>query len=148
MTVDVSSTSIEWARRNLERIGADPTRHEQSVSDVFEFLVKEKARTRRWDLVVLDPPSFSTTKRSVFSAESEFVRLASMSMSVLRPGGILLACTNHRGISRAKFRRFLHEAARAANVHVMQMKDLPDPVDFPPPPGDECHLKSLLVTTS
>jgi 23S rRNA (cytosine1962-C5)-methyltransferase len=148
MSVDVSSTSIEWARRNLERIGADPTRHEQSVSDVFEFLVKEKARTRRWDLVVLDPPSFSTTKRSVFSAESEFVRLASMSMSVLRPGGILLACTNHRGISRAKFRRFLHEAARAANVHVMQMKDLPDPVDFPPPPGDECHLKSLLVTTS
>jgi 23S rRNA (cytosine1962-C5)-methyltransferase len=148
MTVDVSSTSIAWARRNLDRVAADPTRHEVVVSDVFEFLVKEKARTRRWDIVVLDPPSFSTTKRSVFSAESEFVRLATMSMSVLKPGGALLACTNHRGISHAKFRRFLHEAARAAGVEVAQMKDLPDPVDFPPPVGEECHLKTLLVTTS
>jgi 23S rRNA (cytosine1962-C5)-methyltransferase len=147
MTVDVSATVVEWARRNLDRVGADPARHEVSVSDVFEFLVKEKARTRRWDLVVLDPPSFSTTKRSVFSAESEFVRLATMSLSVLRPGGMLLACTNHRGISRAKFRRFLHEAARSASVQVVQMKDLPDPVDFPPAPGGECHLKTLLVTT-
>jgi 23S rRNA (cytosine1962-C5)-methyltransferase len=148
MTVDVSPASIAWAQRNLARVGADPARHEVSVSDVFEFLVKERARTRRWDLVVLDPPSFSTTKRSVFSAESEFVRLATMSMSVLRPGGSILACTNHRGISRAKFRRFLHEAARTAHVHVAQMKDLPDPVDFPAPPGGECHLKTLLVTTS
>ena len=146
MTVDVSASALEWARRNLERVGADAKKHEIAVSDVFDFLVKERASTRRWDFVVVDPPSFSTTKSSVFSAESEFVRLGALCFGVLKPGGQLLACTNHRGILTVKFRRYLHEAAREAKVTVKQMKALPTPADFPPAPGHESHLKTLLIT--
>ena len=57
-----------------------------------------------------------------------------------------MSTTNHRGIARGKFRRFLHDAAREASREVLQMKDLPDPVDFPPEPGTGCHLKSVLVS--
>jgi 23S rRNA (cytosine1962-C5)-methyltransferase len=45
-----------------------------------------------------------------------------------------------------RLRRHLHEAARLAGRTVTQMKDLPDPSDYPPEPGRECHLKSILVT--
>jgi 23S rRNA (cytosine1962-C5)-methyltransferase len=64
----------------------------------------------------------------------------------VRPGGKLLACTNHRGISIGQLRKRLHSAARAAGREVTQMKNLACPADFPPPPGEDAHLKTVLVS--
>jgi 23S rRNA (cytosine1962-C5)-methyltransferase len=145
-TVDVSPGSMAWARHNLEAIGTDLTKHTLIEADAIPWLKSSIAKGERFDLIVLDPPSFATTKKTRFSAASDYRSLAALALSALAPGGKLLACTNHRGIARAKFRRFLHEAAREAAREVGQMKDLPDPVDFPPEPGSEPHLKSVLVT--
>ncbi|WP_437524277.1 class I SAM-dependent methyltransferase [Sorangium sp. So ce726] len=146
VTVDVSRGVVAWARDNLAAIGADPAAHVVVEADVFPWLKAAAQSDRRFDLVVLDPPSFATTKKSRFSAASDFSALAALAFRVLAPGGRLLACTNHRGIARARFRRHLHEAAREAGCDVVQMKDLPDPVDFPSEPGAESHLKSVLAS--
>lgn len=146
VTVDVSRGVVAWARDNLAAIGADPAAHVVVEADVFPWLKAAAQSGRRFDLVVLDPPSFATTKKSRFSAASDFGALAALAFRVLAPGGRLLACTNHRGIARARFRRHLHEAAREAGCDVVQMKDLPDPVDFPSEPGAESHLKSVLAS--
>ncbi|XXX74386.1 class I SAM-dependent methyltransferase [Sorangium sp. So ce134] len=146
VTVDVSRGAVAWARENLDAIGADPAAHVVVEADVFPWLKAAAQAGRRFDLVVLDPPSFATTKKSRFSAASDFGALAALAFRLLAPGGRLLACTNHRGIARAKFRRHLHEAAREAGCDVVQMKDLPDPVDFPGEPGMEPHLKSVLAS--
>ena len=69
-----------------------------------------------------------------------------LAAALVAPNGKLLACTNHRGIRLATLRKKLHDAARKAAREVAQMKNLPPPVDFPPPPGEEPHLKSVLVT--
>ena len=58
----------------------------------------------------------------------------------------MLACTNHRGIPFRKFRKQMHEAGRLAKRTVVQIKDLPDPPDFPSPPGVDPQLKSVLIT--
>jgi 23S rRNA (cytosine1962-C5)-methyltransferase len=145
-TVDVSRSAIAWARENLDAVSADRAAHVALEADVFPWLKAAAQSGRRFDLILLDPPSFATTKKSRFSAASDFGALAALAFRVLAPGGRLLACTNHRGIARARFRRHLHEAAREAGFRVAQMKDLPDPVDFPPDPGSEPHLKSVLVT--
>ncbi|NUO54623.1 MAG: hypothetical protein HOV80_37765 [Polyangiaceae bacterium] len=145
-TVDVSQTVLAWAERNLARIGKAPPDHTVVESDVFGFLDRAQKRGDNWDVAVLDPPSFSTTKKRTFSAESDYADLAARTLSVLAPGGRLLACTNHRGIRMGRFRKMLHEATRRAGVHAAQMKDLPAPVDFPPSPGEEPHLKSVLLT--
>lgn len=145
VTVDVSRGALAWARRNLDAVGADPGAHACVEADVIAWL-RARAKTERFELVLLDPPSFSTTKTSRWSAASDYPELAALCFATLAPGGRMLACTNHRGIVRMKLRRQLHEAARAAGREVKQMKDLPDPVDFPPEPGEEAHLKSLLVT--
>ncbi|WP_437731643.1 class I SAM-dependent methyltransferase [Sorangium sp. So ce1335] len=146
VTVDVSRGAIAWARDNLDAIGADPAAHVVVEADVFPWLRAAAQAGQRFDLIVLDPPSFATTKKSRFSAASDFGALAALAFRLLAPGGRLLACTNHRGIARARFRRHLHEAAREAGCDVVQMKDLPDPVDFPSEPGTESHLKSVLAT--
>ena len=148
MTVDVSAGVIAWARQNLEGIGADPAQHIALEADALPWLKSAVIKGDRFDLVLLDPPSFATTKKSRFSAEDDYRSTAAAALRVLAPGGRLLACTNHRGIPRIKFRRFLHEAARDADRTVTQLKDLPDPIDFPAEPGAEPHLKSVLVTLS
>jgi 23S rRNA (cytosine1962-C5)-methyltransferase len=146
VTADVSAGAIAWARRNLEAVAADPACHVLREVDVIPWLDRMAPREEPFDLVLLDPPSFATTKHSRFSAESDYRALAARAMRVLAPGGRLLACTNHRGVPRVKLRRSLHEAARDGAREVVQMKDLPDPEDFPPEPGREPHLKCVLVT--
>lgn len=145
-TVDVSRSVLEWARRNLDAIGADPKSHTLIETDALVWLKSAARGKDRYDLVILDPPSFATTKQTRFSAENDYRSTAALAMGVVAPGGRLLACTNHRGIVRAKLRRYLHEAAREAGRTVAQMKDLPAPVDFPPEPGREPAMKSVLVT--
>lgn len=146
VTVDVSPGACAWARRNLDAIGADPAAHEIIEADVLPWLERAAPRGELFDLACLDPPSFATTKQSRFSAGSDYRRVAALTMRALAPGGRLLACTNHRGIPRPKLRRYLHEAARDAGREVVQMRDWPDPEDYPPAPGHEPHLKSVLVT--
>jgi 23S rRNA (cytosine1962-C5)-methyltransferase len=146
LTLDVSPGALLWARKNLDAIGADPALHRTLDADALLWLRSAEKSPERFDLIFLDPPSFATTKKTRFSAESDYRGLAAAALRLLAPGGKLLACTNHRGIAKIRFRRFLHEAAREAGRAVAQMKDLPDPLDFPAEPGAEVHLKSVLVT--
>ncbi len=148
VTVDVSANVLAWARENLDALSADPKLHTCIDVDALAWLERVAPKGEPFDIVCLDPPSFATTKHSRFSAESDYQKLAALALRVVAPGGVLLACTNHRGIPRPKLRRKLHEAARDAGRQVVQMKDLPDPVDYPPEPGLECHLKSVLVRLS
>src|SRR6202042_3039595 len=100
-------------------------------------------RRERHDLVILDPPSYSNTKKRRFVAETDYADLAAAALPLLRPGGKLLACVNPRGISPAKFRRAIFDAGRKAKVELAQVKALPTPGDFPLPPGESSHLKSV-----
>jgi 23S rRNA G2069 N7-methylase RlmK/C1962 C5-methylase RlmI len=62
-SVDLSKTYLEWARENLALNNADDARHETIHADVREFLADAKRAGRRWDLCIVDPPTFSNSKR-------------------------------------------------------------------------------------
>ena len=147
ITVDNSGVALRAAERNLALSGCDRSHHELHRSAAQRWLERRacKPQSERFDLIILDPPSFSTTKRSTFRAARDYPTLAAAALRCLAPGGRLLACTSHRGIVRAKFRRQLSDGARRAGREVLEMHDLPDPIDFPPAPGRECHLKSVLM---
>lgn len=145
LTVDVSRSVLEWAQKNLDRIGADPAKHRVLEADVMKWLEVSAKKDGPFDIVILDPPSFATTKQSRFSAESDYKKLAAMAIRVLSPGGRLLACTNHKGIGHGKFRRVLQEAAGEAGRTITQMKDWPDPEDVPAEPGKDIQLKTVFV---
>lgn len=147
LSVDASARALAWGRENLERAGLAAEAHRLEVGDVFEVLAR-LAGTQPFDLVVLDPPTYSTTRTSRWKSGGDWRRLAAAALRVLAPGGRLLACSNDRRLGLQKLRRHLHEAAREARAGVAQMKDLACPSDFPPPFGEEPHLKSVLVTLS
>lgn len=143
VSVDASAVALERGQAGLAHAGV-AGEHAMVADDCFSWLERAARRGERWDLVILDPPSYSTTKRGRFVADSDYVDLAAAALRILSPGGRLLACTNHRGISVARFRKVLFDAARAAGRDVTQVKDLPAPSDFPHV-GDP-HTKSALVT--
>jgi 23S rRNA (cytosine1962-C5)-methyltransferase len=126
-------------------VGLDPRAHQFVADDAFSWLKRALKKPERYDLAILDPPSYSSTKRGRFVAETGYAELAAETMRVLGPGAELLACTNHRGIRTAKFRRVLFDAARLAEREVVQVKDLPPPSDYPAPVGAESHLKAVWV---
>jgi 23S rRNA (cytosine1962-C5)-methyltransferase len=145
-SVDASAVALGRGQANFTRAGVPLAGHAFVADDVFAWLARAKARSERYDIMVLDPPSFSTTKQTTFTAVGGYVDLAAQALLLLAPGGVLLACANHRKMVRAKFRRYLHEAAHAAGRKVAQLKDLADPADFPAAVGSESHLKSALLT--
>jgi 23S rRNA (cytosine1962-C5)-methyltransferase len=152
VSVDASVVALTRGRDNLSNAvnaGAlEGGTHSFVADDVFAWLARASRHRERFDLVVLDPPSYSTTRRGRFVADVDYSALAAAALAVLAPRGRLLACTNHRGISPSRFRRILFDGGRSANRQVAQVKDLPPPSDFPVPPGGDPHTKSVLLTLS
>jgi 23S rRNA (cytosine1962-C5)-methyltransferase len=147
VSVDASVAALERGRANMEHAGVGPLEaHAFVADDAFAWLARAARHRERFDLVVLDPPSYSTTKRGRFVADSDYADLAAAALAILAPDGKLLACTNHRGITPSRFRRILFDAARRAGRDAAQVKDLAEPPDFPAAPGDGPHMKSALVS--
>jgi len=146
VSVDSSKGPLEWGQKNLDANGLLGTSHQMITDDALVWLKHAAKRSDRYDLILLDPPSYATTKSSRFSAADDYPALAARALALLTPGGSMLACTNHRGISTRKFRKQLHESGRLAGTTIAQLKDLPCPLDFPAAMGVEPQLKSLLVT--
>jgi 23S rRNA (cytosine1962-C5)-methyltransferase len=147
VSVDASAAALERGRANLAHAGVlDGRDHAFSADDAFNWLGRAGKHGDRFDLIVLDPPSYSTTKRGRFVADVDYAALAAQTLQLLAPGGRLLACTNHRGISPGRFRRILFDAGRVAKVGLSQVKDLPVGLDYTVPPGGEPHMKAVLVT--
>ncbi len=146
VSVDAAKPALDRGERGLKHAGLAGDHHAFVVDDAVAWLDVAKRKKDRFDLVILDPPSYSTVGKSRFSTSGgDYRPLAARAMAVVANGGYLLACSNHRQTVQAKLRRLLHEAARDAGRKVAQMKDLPPPIDFPPPFGREPHLKSILV---
>ena len=97
-SVDLSKTYLEWAGRNLTENGLDLRRHELVHADVRDFLRDAAARGARWDLAVVDPPTFSNSKRMdyVFDVERDHGALLVETARVMAPGGAIWFSTNKR----------------------------------------------------
>jgi 23S rRNA (cytosine1962-C5)-methyltransferase len=103
-TVDLSHTYLEWAGRNLALNGyAAHADHALVRADCLEFLDGLARRTPRYDLVILDPPTFSNSKSmsGSFSVSRDHPTLLTQCHAVLRPGGVLYFSTNCRGFQLA-----------------------------------------------
>jgi 23S rRNA (cytosine1962-C5)-methyltransferase len=94
-SVDLSASYCQWARRNLQLNGFDdPRQHQVIESDVFAFLAQCK---QRYALAVVDPPSFSASKKMQgrFEVQRDHVRLLDAVKGVLSPGGQIYFSTNY-----------------------------------------------------
>jgi 23S rRNA (cytosine1962-C5)-methyltransferase len=148
VSVDASLAALERGRAGFALAGIELGREHAFVGeDAFAWLARIVNKPEeRFDLVILDPPSYSSTKKRRFVAEDDYDELVALAAAVVAPGGRILACCNLRAMSRSRLRRLVHEGARAAKREVVQLKDLPDAPDFPGAGGRDPHMKSVLLT--
>lgn len=106
VTVDLSNTYLDWAEDNLALNGLADARHTLTRADVLPWLEAQRDEPDRYDLIVCDPPSFSTSKRmsGSFNVQRDHPRLLAAIRAVMAPGGVLYFSTNFLGFE-------FHEAA-------------------------------------
>jgi 23S rRNA (cytosine1962-C5)-methyltransferase len=99
LSVDRSESAVNWARDNFKLNGLALETNLLAQQDAFVFLKKARLGDLRFDLAVVDPPSFSTTRgrRTDFDLAQDHPRLLRGVVEVLRPGAILIFSTNHQG---------------------------------------------------
>jgi 23S rRNA (cytosine1962-C5)-methyltransferase len=98
VSVDLSNTYCQWARRNWELNAMDPVRHQIVRGDVFGWLREAQQKGSVFDLIVLDPPSFSNSKRmqGILDIQRDHPALIGQCLSLLSEGGELFFSTNLR----------------------------------------------------
>jgi 23S rRNA (cytosine1962-C5)-methyltransferase len=147
VSVDLAHRALELARENFRLNRLDPARHAFEQADALAWLARARREKQRYDLVVLDPPSFATkADGAAWNVAKGYAVAAERALAVLAPGGRLLAITNHRKTSLGRLRRTLREAAARAGVSVAKLKDLPPVFDCPDGPDGPVPSKSVLVT--
>ena len=140
-TLDLSQPYLDWAKRNLCHNSLDPDAHHFCKGDTFHWLRRFAKQGRRFDGIVLDPPTFSRDEKGkVFRVENDFGELAALAVETLAPGGWLLCSTNFRGMTPAGFERLI----TAALPRSMMARHAPMPPDF----TDIPYLKSLWLTAT
>jgi 23S rRNA G2069 N7-methylase RlmK/C1962 C5-methylase RlmI len=98
LSVDLSPTYLDWAAANLAANRIDPRRHQLRQGDVRTVLDELAAARARFDLAIVDPPTFSASKRmtGTFDVQRDHPALLAAVARLMAPGGVLWMSTNHR----------------------------------------------------
>jgi 23S rRNA (cytosine1962-C5)-methyltransferase len=148
LSIDLSARALARARENFALNGLSGS-HRFLKEDALAWLERARRKQPRFDLIVLDPPSFATIgKGETFSVSRGYGRLAENALALLAPGGTLLAVTNHRKTTEAALRRTLAAAAQAADRTVTALKSLPAGRDCPSGEHGAEPSKSVLVSVA
>lgn len=107
--VDLAKRSHEIAKSNyaLNKIESDA--HEFIANDVFAFLKEAEKNEYKYDLIIIDPPSFSNSSHGAFSSEKGLGRLIEASTGVAQKNALFIISTNNSRISLEKFRKIVSE---------------------------------------
>jgi 23S rRNA (guanine2445-N2)-methyltransferase / 23S rRNA (guanine2069-N7)-methyltransferase len=123
-SVDLSAVYLDWARRNMERNGLrEGPRHRLLRADCLRWL--REAPPGGFDLIFLDPPTFSTSKRmgeGILDVQRDHLALIRGAMRLLEPDGVLVFSTN--------FRRFRLDRSALADLRVEDITRQTIPRDF------------------
>lgn len=148
-SLDLSKKYLEWGHRNFVLNGIDPAAHDFIYGDTFDWLRRFAKKGRLFDVVILDPPTFSQSKETgIFRVEKDFGRLTTTALSVLKPGGVLLASSNAADWMPENFVAAVLDAITGARRKVLKQHYVPQPLDFPISRGEPAYLKTLWVQVS
>ena len=126
--VDVSESAVEMARRNAVLNGLED-RMDFLAADVFELLPRLCEERAKYDLVILDPPAFTKSRRTIRSAERGYREINYRAMRLLPRGGYLATCSCSHFMESENFEYMLKNAAKDANVRLREVevrKQAPD----------------------
>ena len=128
--VDVSESAVEMARANAERNGVFDIM-DCVAANVFDLLPQLEKEPRKYDFIILDPPAFTKSRKTVANAITGYKEINYRAMKLLPRGGLLATCSCSHFATEEKFAAMLHSAARDAGVQLRQIEARQQACDHP-----------------
>lgn len=129
-TVDLAKPAIKLAIENWDYAGLPTDNHEAISVDAFDFLEKTN---KKWDLIILDPPSFAPNQASVEKATNAYIKLFTLGAKCVNQNGMIAfsSCSSH--ISEIKLLEIIQQAVSNARKTATVLKIGNQPIDHPYP---------------
>jgi 23S rRNA (cytosine1962-C5)-methyltransferase len=113
-TVDIAQPALATARRNFQLNHLSLDQAGFHATDAIAFLDEAARRTKRWDIVISDPPSFAPSRRALPAARRAYAHLHRLAATVVAPGGLLCAASCSSHFPRDEFLPSVEQGAAAA----------------------------------
>ena len=129
--VDVSESAVDLARENVRRNGLEGV-VDCVAANVFDLLpALEEKGGRPYDFIILDPPAFTKSRKTVDAAARGYKEINYRAMKLLPRGGYLATCSCSHFMENERFVRMLRSAARDAGVQLRQIEARQQAPDHP-----------------
>ncbi|MFJ6267706.1 class I SAM-dependent rRNA methyltransferase [Lysinibacillus xylanilyticus] len=133
----VKTTSVDVAKRSLAKTieqfsvnNIDYESQDIKVMDVFNYFKYAQRHNLKFDLVVLDPPSFARTKERTFSTAKDYPKLLVDTIAITEKNGIIVASTNNASFGMKKFKSFIDQAFKESKTAYKIVEEHSLPKDF------------------
>jgi 23S rRNA (cytosine1962-C5)-methyltransferase len=133
----VKTTSVDLASRSLGKTteqfrinDIEPSEHAIVVEDVFKYFKYAVRKELKFDMVILDPPSFARSKKFTFSASKDYKSLLKEALAITEKQGIIVASTNCSTFNMNKFKGFIDSAFKEMNKRYELLEAFSLPCDF------------------
>lgn len=150
--VDVSAKPHARARRNFALNGMSEERADLITGDAMKTLARFEDRGRDFDLVIIDPPAFASATKGgkTWSASKDYGELVSSCLSVMAPGGVLVAVSSTHKVTQADFDLSLADGAMQAGRELSIVERVSLGWDLPVAPGfpEANYLKCAVAIAS
>lgn len=146
-SVDISAQALDLAVQNAA-LNESSGIHRTMAGDAFDILAQLVKKRRRFDIVVIDPPSLAKSGKEVPLAKKKYAQLANLGASLTKPGGLLLLASCSSRVSEEEFKQVhrdaFHQSGAGYILEDFTTHDADHPVLFP----EGAYLKSAYYRMS
>lgn len=131
-SVDINQPSLDAAEANMSRNGLqEMVRHTTICGDAFSVLSDFASDGRKFDVVVIDPPSFAQKNSDIDAALHAYRRLTTRGLALVRNGGLFVQASCSSRVSTDEFYGAIHDAADQAGVQLLDQRRAGHALDHP-----------------
>lgn len=149
VAVDLSAPTLAVAQRNLAHNAALPAvaacRYRAVVGDAFEAMERLARQGERFDIVIVDPPSFAQRQASVPRALAAYGRLTALAVRLVRRGGVLVQCSCSSRVTADQFHTAVVRAAAGVDRPLEVLRRTGHAVDHPATFPEAEYLKAVVA---
>ncbi|RLU44051.1 class I SAM-dependent rRNA methyltransferase [Streptococcus iniae] len=135
VSVDLAKRSRELSQAHFQANHLEMTNHQLVVMEVFDYFKYAKRKALKFDIIVIDPPSFARNKKKTFSVMKDYHKLIAEALEILKPNGQIIASTNASNMTKEQFKKQILKAFADKDISEMTLQQLP--TDFSVNKADE-----------